>query len=70
MASWCRPMTVRSPADFSRTCTSEKSLQQHLRSKRHLKNIRRQQVGPPPPMKLPKKRAKKSPEAMAKKRLC
>eukprot|EP00435_Cladocopium_sp_Y103_P002279 s5386_g1.t1 len=41
------------------TCTSEKSLQQHLRSKRHLKNIRRQQAGAPQPMKLPKKRAKK-----------
>ena len=63
-------MTARSPADFSRMCTSEKSLQQHLRSKRHLKNIRRQQVGPLPPTKFPKKRAKKSPEAIAKKSLC
>lgn len=49
------------------TCTSEKSLQQHLRSKRHLKNMRRQQLGAPPPMKLRKKKAKNSPEAMAKK---
>ena len=41
----------------SRTCTSAKALEQHLRGRRHLKKAH-QLAGLPPPVKTRKKKAK------------
>lgn len=51
-----------------RACTSEKSFQQHLRSKRHLKNLQRMDGGETPVPRR-KKKDKKSPESVGKKSL-
>ena len=58
-------LKVDTSAAQSRTCTSAKALEQHLRGRRHLKKAH-QLAGLPPPVKQRKKKAK-GPEVISKK---